>query len=234
MLVWIDLETTGLDPMKDEILEVGAIVTDDNFNEVARYSAVAYFYHARTIVHTFAGLEALGRDKDSDEYKSTIAALARKTDIVPYVLEMHWRNGLWKDCAKSEKGLVTVDEELAAFIRTHAQWSEPKKDKPEEMYLHKPPLAGSTIDYDRSMMRGRGSTMPDSSLQRALAELHYRSINVSSFNEVAERQWKTLYDARPNNKDKAHRGMADIEESIRVLKHYVANLLPAVPDVVLT
>jgi len=34
--VWLDVETTGLDPAKDLILEVGIIVTDDHFREQAR------------------------------------------------------------------------------------------------------------------------------------------------------------------------------------------------------
>jgi oligoribonuclease len=38
-LLWIDLEMTGLDPVKDRILEVGAIATDWKINEVARYQA---------------------------------------------------------------------------------------------------------------------------------------------------------------------------------------------------
>lgn len=39
-LLWIDLEMTGLDPNKDRILEVAAIATDWNFNEIATYEAV--------------------------------------------------------------------------------------------------------------------------------------------------------------------------------------------------
>lgn len=39
-LLWIDLEMTGLDPKKDRILEVAAIATDWNFNEVARMTSV--------------------------------------------------------------------------------------------------------------------------------------------------------------------------------------------------
>lgn len=38
-VLWIDLEMTGLDPVEDRILEVGAIVTDWKFNEVATYEA---------------------------------------------------------------------------------------------------------------------------------------------------------------------------------------------------
>ncbi len=39
-LLWIDLEMTGLDPREDRILEVAAIATDWEFNEIARYEAV--------------------------------------------------------------------------------------------------------------------------------------------------------------------------------------------------
>src|SRR5690348_5352417 len=39
-LLWIDLEMTGLDPKEDRILEVAAVVTDWEFNEIATYTAV--------------------------------------------------------------------------------------------------------------------------------------------------------------------------------------------------
>ena len=38
-ILWIDLEMTGLDPIEDRILEVGAIITDWNFKEIATYEA---------------------------------------------------------------------------------------------------------------------------------------------------------------------------------------------------
>lgn len=39
-LVWIDLETTGLDPEKGRILEVGAIITDIELTVLGQYHAV--------------------------------------------------------------------------------------------------------------------------------------------------------------------------------------------------
>jgi oligoribonuclease len=36
-ILWVDLEMTGLDPVEDRILEVGAIVTDWDFNELDVY-----------------------------------------------------------------------------------------------------------------------------------------------------------------------------------------------------
>ena len=40
-LVWIDLEMTGLDPQKDRILEIAAIITDGQLNEVAQGPVIA-------------------------------------------------------------------------------------------------------------------------------------------------------------------------------------------------
>ena len=39
-ILWIDLEMTGLDPVEDRILEIAAIATDWQFNEIATYEAV--------------------------------------------------------------------------------------------------------------------------------------------------------------------------------------------------
>lgn len=38
-LLWIDLEMTGLDPVKDKILEVAAIATGMDLEEIARFEA---------------------------------------------------------------------------------------------------------------------------------------------------------------------------------------------------
>lgn len=39
-LFWIDLEMTGLDVQKERIIEVAAIITDLEFNELAQYHAI--------------------------------------------------------------------------------------------------------------------------------------------------------------------------------------------------
>lgn len=39
-ILWVDLEMTGLDPVEDRILEVAAVVTDWEFQEIATYQAV--------------------------------------------------------------------------------------------------------------------------------------------------------------------------------------------------
>lgn len=39
-ILWVDLEMTGLDPIEDRIMEVAAIATDWDFEEIAVYDAV--------------------------------------------------------------------------------------------------------------------------------------------------------------------------------------------------
>ncbi|MBO4812598.1 oligoribonuclease [Candidatus Saccharibacteria bacterium] len=39
-LLWVDLEMTGLDPVKDKIMEVAVIATDMELNEIATFEAV--------------------------------------------------------------------------------------------------------------------------------------------------------------------------------------------------
>lgn len=41
-LLWVDLEMTGLDPVKDRILEIAAIVTDFEFNELGRFESAIH------------------------------------------------------------------------------------------------------------------------------------------------------------------------------------------------
>jgi oligoribonuclease len=38
-LLWVDLEMTGLDPAKDRIVEVAAIITDWDFNELVQFES---------------------------------------------------------------------------------------------------------------------------------------------------------------------------------------------------
>ena len=51
MLAWLDIESTGLNPRKDAILEVGVIVTDDNLTEIWRNSWISHWHGDRSQLH---------------------------------------------------------------------------------------------------------------------------------------------------------------------------------------
>lgn len=105
MLLWIDLETTGLDASKDKILEVAAIMTTDDLIEVGRFHAVT----------SEASRMALG-------------------SLKPEVQCMHLDNGLWFESARTtgdaakdnERVVSAIDDRLAKFVASHANRTQPQ------------------------------------------------------------------------------------------------------------
>jgi oligoribonuclease len=91
VLVWMDLEMTGLDHTSDMIVEIATIVTDDELEIVAEGPDI--------VVH------------QPDE------VLAR---MDPFVVEMHTRSGLLDAIKASTTSLEEAGAETLAFIRQHA------------------------------------------------------------------------------------------------------------------
>lgn len=209
-LIFVDLETTGLDPAKERILEIAVIVTDDSLVELGRYHRV--FGVAREI--PFKALE-------------------------PVVQKMHVANGLWwESCMMPSPGhwggnswifvgveydanaeMKGADQELAHFIRTTCAISDLSIDASEKDYAawraQLPVLAGSTVSFDRLFLE---KYLPTTS-----SWAHYRNYDVTSINEFAKRAFPAIHDARPRPAaGVAHRAMPDIEGSLAVARHYVA------------
>lgn len=90
MLVWMDLEMTGLEPTRDVIVEIATLVTDDELNIVAEGPDL--------VVH------------QSDE----ALALMDK-----FVVDMHTRSGLLPAIKASTISLAEAGEQTLAFIRQH-------------------------------------------------------------------------------------------------------------------
>lgn len=206
MLAWIDLETTGLDPKADSVLEVACIITTDDLSEVARFSRVTG--------------EAIRHD------------LAK---VHPVVIDMHSKNGLWVESMmagierRAGDGRLPefrsggweidrVDWALSKFIRDTCFPPQKFDGSPPDKY-YPPQLAGSTISFDREFLRHH--------LPKTLAELHYRNLDTSTLNEMARRYWPAVYSGRPAaGKDGAHRAVDDILVSIETARYYRTALTP--------
>lgn len=88
-IVWLDLETTGLNPLSDSILEVGIIVTDEKFAEVARRSWVIA-----------SRPDVLGA-------------------MDPKVVAMHANSGLWEACLQAETTMQFARHDILNFLVKH-------------------------------------------------------------------------------------------------------------------
>ena len=95
-LCWLDLETTGLDPVNGIILEVGIIITTKDLETVVQKSWVVgvpkHFYHQ---------------------------------DMDPFVWAMHQENGLWAECVNSDVEIRDVSREATKFIADHRAKGSP-------------------------------------------------------------------------------------------------------------
>ena len=85
--VWIDLETTGIDPVNDHIMEISTIVTDYNLNILSEYDT--------RILHL----------------KEDILL-----NMDPWCIEQHGKSGLSKYVLESRHYLKETEDELFEFI----------------------------------------------------------------------------------------------------------------------
>jgi len=90
MLVWMDLEMTGLDPTKDVIVEIATLVTDDELELVAEGPDLVI----ATAPDKLAGMDQV-------------------------VVDMHTRSGLLDQIAQSTVTLEEAGRQTLEFIKQH-------------------------------------------------------------------------------------------------------------------
>jgi oligoribonuclease len=90
MLVWMDLEMTGLDHTSDVIVEIATLITDDDLNIVAE-----------------------GPDLVVHATEEQLAAMD------PFVVNMHTKSGLLDQITASTITLEAAGAETLAFIKEH-------------------------------------------------------------------------------------------------------------------
>lgn len=113
-ILWFDLETTGNLPTSD-IIEIGAVLTDYELNEISDFSATI---RAMPSLNLF--------------------------DLDPVVIDMHTKNGLWRDLKTQPNHLAydTLEQDILIWLNEHT--------KNEKQHI---PAAGSGIShFDRKYL----------------------------------------------------------------------------------
>lgn len=88
VIVWADVETSGLSPYKHRLLEIACLVTDYDLNIL-----------------------------DPEGYHAVLYAPDERRNADPYVRKMHENSGLWTKCESVEaKTAFKVNEELLAYL----------------------------------------------------------------------------------------------------------------------
>ena len=123
--LWLDLETTGLDPDKCRILEWAAVLANDgpdgDMSAVEEYTGVIGF-----------GCSAYGAG-----FKDLGAAMA---EMDPFVVNMHTKNGLIQECTDSTD---TLEEAESFLLGLAAELGAPRSII----------LAGASVHFDLSFLR---------------------------------------------------------------------------------
>lgn len=89
-IIWLDVESNGLDENKEKLLQVATLVTDQDLNILDETGYSSYIYYT----------------------EKQIAKLKKAS--VPYVLDMHDQSGVW-DSLPDGKPRKVVDAELKAY-----------------------------------------------------------------------------------------------------------------------
>jgi oligoribonuclease len=91
-LIWVDMEMTGLDPVKDRILEIATLVTDKELNIVAEGPNLAIFQPAEVL-------------QGMDEWNQT----------------HHGQSGLLDRVRASGESLESAEQKTLAFVAAHCK-----------------------------------------------------------------------------------------------------------------
>lgn len=128
----------------------------------------------------------------------------------PFVKDMHTKSGLLDKVEESGYSLRDVEQKMIDYVKSYN--IEPKSS----------PICGNNVGFDKNFI---DSQMPEFS-----QFLHYRKIDVSSIKEIVKRTFPDV--AAEIDKPYKHRGLDDIQESVKELKFYMDRVFiqPAVPD----
>jgi oligoribonuclease len=126
-----------------------------------------------------------------------------------FVRAMHAKSGLLEEIPAATFDTREAERQVLAYVQQHVTIAGAA------------PMCGNSIGMDRRFL---AKYMPELDNY-----VHYRSVDVSSFKELARRWYPAIYRKRPG-KAEQHRALDDILESIDELRYYRAELFAPAAD----
>lgn len=120
----------------------------------------------------------------------------------PWCKSTFTKNGLLEKIQSSNISMESAESQVLSFLEKHTNKGEC-------------PLAGNSVSADRRFIE---KCMP-----KLAKHFHYRTVDVSSFKEMARRWYPEVFAQLPEKKS-THRALDDIRESIEELKWYRKNI----------
>jgi len=203
--IWIDLETTGLTPGKDRILEIGLVATTPATFEIVDEESILIEYPdlERWIANSLA------RAADLEYDRNDLTMHAR-------VLEMHEQSGLF-DALLDGHGVqidVAACKAKSFFDRNGGAGRLNGKN-------FKSPMCGSTVDFDR------GFLVAEPAFAEFVRCFSYRRLDVSALKEIIKGRYG---DEFRTVKSPAHRGVSDLHHSVQELCYYLDRYFPPIEE----
>lgn len=202
-MLWVDVETTGLNPHADDVLEIGLAITDDKMLEIQ--TCRNWVIHQPLIPDTWD----------------------------PFVLNMHAKSGLLTECLTEGVPLWKAMQEACDFIRECFFITEAHPEPlvlehggvgSSIAMDERPRLCGSSVHFDHAFLT-RASVLTTQRIADGDIDslVHYRHLDVSSVANLFERWRPDVFAARPEDR-KTHRVLADIDDSLTQMRFYLMNL----------
>lgn len=215
-LVWIDIETTGVDEKVDLILEIAVIVTDNDLNELGYFFSIVGSCNPNLLIQKGSSqcetLERLRNIIGVDIDKGSV-----DRGLMLPCWEQHFNSGLIDDLkfaydqGSSESISIEATENcIINFIAKHGiEASNSIIETPEGPKDVRPPLCGSSVHFDRQFLN---RDMPN-----LMKLIHYRNIDASSIRECARRFSPHLEVPEVDSK---HRAIDDLRDSVNLLRFF--------------
>jgi len=131
-LLWLDLETTGLDPMKHDILEIGMVVTDDSLNVLESLNIVLAQQEEALgrmdqwcwTTHTQSGLVDAVRNSDTTMFDAKILMSVFLTMNFPNTKPVLHGNSIHFDKKFIDLHMPEISEMLHYRLMDVSSWKE--------------------------------------------------------------------------------------------------------------